>query len=99
MALKGRGGVEDLIAQACTKVFEDEFGHMLEGIVGLDNEGWSDEQLNLMEKLVIEQLRLRIHMRNAEFSFPLTQERIQAIFSGDIIPEKFDYRRAEEAMI
>ena len=98
MGLKGRGGVEDMIAQACTKVFEDEFGHMLEGIVGLDNEGWSDKQFRLMEKLVIAQLRLRIHMRNAEFSFPLTQERIQAIFSGDIKPEKFDYRRAQEAM-
>ena len=38
MRLKGRGGVDDMIAEACTKVYEDEFGHMLEGIIGLDEE-------------------------------------------------------------
>ncbi len=98
MRLKGRGEVEDMIADACTKVFEDEFGHMLEGIIGLDNEGWSDEQLGLMGDLVVEQLHLRIHMRNAEFSFPLSGDRVQAIFAGDIEPEPFDYARAEAAM-
>lgn len=98
MRLKGRGGVDDLIAQACTKVYEDEFGHMLEGVIGLDNEGWTPEQLALMGELVVEQLRLRIHMRNAEFSFPLGEDRIQAILAGDIEPEPFDYARAEAAM-
>ena len=98
MRLTGRGGVEDMIADACTKVYEDEFGHMLEGIIGLDREGWSDEQLDLMERLVVEQLRLRIPMRNAEFSFPLSGGRVQAIYDGDIEPEKFDFARAEAAM-
>ena len=98
MRLKGRGGVEDLIAHACTKVYEDEFGHMLEGIAGLDGEGWSDEQFQQMATLVDEQLRLRIRMRNAEFSFPLSEKRVQEIFAGDIEPEVFDYDRAAEAM-
>ncbi len=98
MRLKGRGGIDDMIAEACTKVFEDEFGHMLEGIIGLDNEGWSDGQLKLMGDLVVEQLHLRIHMRNAEFSFPLSEDRVRAIFAGDIEPEPFDYARAEAAM-
>ena len=98
MALKGRGSTDDMIAQACTKVYEDEFGHMLEGITGLDGEGWTDEQFELMGNLVIEQLRLRIPMRNAEFSFPLSEKRIQAIHAGDIEPEVFDYGRAEDAM-
>ena len=61
-------------------------------------EGWSDDEFRLMGELVIAQLRLRIHMRNAEFSFPLTQARIQAIFDGDIEPEKFDFERAEEVL-
>ena len=47
---------------------------------------------------MIEQLRLRIPMRNAEFSFPLSEKRIQAIHAGDIEPEVFDYGRAEDAM-
>jgi len=98
MRLKGRGGTEDLIAAACAKVYDDEFGHMLEGIAGLDNEGWSDGEIHLMGELVVAQLRLRIHMRNAEFSFPLTQQRIQAILEGGIEPEPFDFERAEEAL-
>lgn len=99
MRLKGRGGVDDMIAEACTKVYEDEFGHMLEGIIGLDEEGWSDEQFDLLEELVLEQLRLRIPMRNAEFSFPVSEERVRAIYAGDIEPETFDYGRAESAMV
>ena len=87
-----------MIAEACTKVYEDEFGHMLEGIIGLDEEGWSDEQFDLLESLVLEQLRLRIPMRNAEFSFPLREERVRAIYAGDIEPETFDYGRAETVM-
>ena len=49
-AVFGRHGLKDrtqgphgranaLIAQACADVYEDEFGHMLKGIVGLDAEG------------------------------------------------------------
>ncbi len=98
MRLAGRGGADDLIAAACAKVFDDEFGHMLEGIAGLDDEGWSDDEFRLMGELVVAQLRLRIPMRNAEFSFPLTEARIQAIYDGDIEPETFDFERAEEAL-
>ncbi len=98
MRLAGRGGADEMIAAACAKVFDDEFGHMLSGIAGLDDEGWSDQEFGLMGELVVAQLRLRIHMRNAEFSFPLTAARIQAIFDGDIEPEKFDFERAEEAL-
>ncbi len=76
-------------------VFEDEFGHMLEGIAGLDNEDWSAEQFALMGDLVEEQLHLRVYMRNAEFSFPLSDDRVRAIFAGDIEPETFDHARAE----
>ncbi len=98
MRLTGRGGADDLIAAACAKVFDDEFGHMLEGIAGLDDEGWSGDEFRLMGELVVAQLRLRIPMRNAEFSFPLTGARIQAIYDGDIEPVTFDFERAEEAL-
>lgn len=98
MRLEGRGGVDDMIARACAKVYDDEFGHMLAGIVGLDEEGWTDEQFALMGELVREQLRLRVRMRNAEFSYPLSEDRVQAIFAGDIAPEPFDFRHAAPAL-
>src|SRR5437588_7365866 len=34
MRLAGRGGVDDGIAHACAAVYDDEFEHMLDGIVG-----------------------------------------------------------------
>lgn len=98
MRLKGRGGADDVIAEGCTKIYEDEFQHMLNGILGLDDEGWSDEDFEKMGELVLAQLRQRILMRNEEFSFPLSDERIQAIYHGDIEPEPFDYQNAEKIL-
>ena len=83
-----------LIAAACKEIYDDEFGHMLEGIAGLGREGWTAEEFKLMEKLVVHQLRHRVLMRNAEFSFPLSKKRISAIFGGEIEPEPFDYNAA-----
>ena len=36
MRIAGRGGNDALIADACARVYDDEFEHMLGGIVGLD---------------------------------------------------------------
>jgi hypothetical protein len=36
-------------------------------------------------------------MRNAQFSYPLSEERVQAIYRGDIQPLAFDYERAKLA--
>lgn len=98
MRLAGRGGNEELIAAACARIYDDEFGHMLKGIVGLDGDGRQlrDEDWTLLRDLVVEILRHRIHMRNAEFSFPLPPERVRAIFAGEIAPEPFDYDTAAE---
>ena len=99
MRLKGGAGpfaaADELIAAACREIYEDEFGHMLEGIAGLDQEGWRADEFELMGALVTDQLRHRVQMRNAEFSFPLSEERVQAIFAGDIAPEPFDFAAAE----
>lgn len=93
-ALKGRGGIEEQIAAACDFVYEDEIDHMLHGIAGIAEEGFSDRDWDLMIALMVQQLQLRIRMRNAQFSFPLSDPRVQAIFRGDIAPEPFDYARA-----
>ncbi len=94
MKLKGKGGAEEKIAQACQLVYEDEFGHMLAGISGIAQEGLSAGDWTLMERLVIEQLHQRIRMRNEQFSLPMSEERIQAIYRGDIVPTRFDYEKA-----
>ena len=94
MRLKGRGGTDDLIAHACKVIYEDEFGHMLNGILGLEGENMSQADYALMTDLVVQQLRARIKMRNAEFSFPLSEERIKEIYNGEIEPEPFDFQKA-----
>ena len=97
MKLAGNGGDDELIAKACSKVYDDEFGHMLKGIVGLDEEGLSEEEWALLERLTIDQLKLRIHMRNTQFSSPLSEARIEEIYTGRIEPLSFDYDRAKLA--
>jgi hypothetical protein len=37
-------------------------------------------------------------MRNTQFGFPLSEERVQAIYRGDIQPLKFDYQGAQFAV-
>jgi len=98
MRLAGRGGADDRIAHACREIYEDEFGHMIGGIVGLNDEPLAEEDFALMTGLVQEQLRARIKMRNEEFSFPLSEERVEAIYNGEIDPEPFDFERAESIL-
>lgn len=96
-ALKGKGGISDMIADACAKVFDDEFDHMLAGIGGIADEQLSGADWQLLGQLVEEQLQHRIRMRNAQFSFPLSEQRVQAIFRKEIEPLAFDYERARLA--
>ena len=97
MALEGRPGVDGRIAAACAKVYDDEFEHMLAGIAGIAEENLGATDWQLMERLVAEQLKARIRMRNAQFSLPLSDARIAAIERGDIRPIEFDYARAQLA--
>jgi hypothetical protein len=94
MALKGSGGIDDAIAEACALVYEDEFGHMLAGIAGIETEGLGEDAWRLLEALVVEQLHQRIRMRNQQFGAPLTEARVAAISRGDIAPLAFDWARA-----
>ena len=80
---------------ACQRVYDDEFGHMLTGIIGIDDEGLSDEEFELLTRLVVEQLAQRIPGRNVQFSNPLSDDRVAAIAAGDIEPLEFDYEEAE----
>ncbi len=97
MAIAGKGGIDDKIAAACSLVYEDEFGHMLGGIAGISDAGMRDADWKLMESLVVLQLQRRIHMRNGQFSQPLSEARLKAIFAGDIKPLAFDFEKAKLA--
>jgi len=97
MRLNGRGGIDDMIAEACALVYEDEFGHMAKGIAGLDEEGLGAADWDLLRALAMELQEIRIRMRNAQFSHPLTDARIEAIRGGDIEPITFDFAKAAEA--
>lgn len=94
MRRRGRGPGEDVIAAACSSVYEDEWEHMLAGIAGLEDQGLEREGWELLAALTVEQMRLRIRMRNAQFGYPLPLERLAEIDGGKIDAMSFDYRRA-----
>ena len=87
-----------LIAVACSKVYDDEFGHMLTGIIGLDADGLTGEDWYLLERMSIEQLKARIRMRNAQFGFPLSGKRLEDALAGRLPPLAFDFARAQEKL-
>lgn len=91
------GRANALIAAACAAVYEDEFGHMLKGIIGLDEEGLSAADWRLLERLSIEQLKARILMRNAQFGYPLDKAQLDRAASGGCPPIAFDYDKARLA--
>lgn len=94
MKLRGRGDPEDKIAEACRLVYDDEFGHMLLGIAGLDEHGLTDSHWALLQDLTVEQMKLRIAMRNAQFSYPVPKTRISELQAGVCEPIAFDWQRA-----
>jgi hypothetical protein len=87
-----------LIAEACSKVYDDEFGHMLKGIVGLDVEGLTQEEWQHLERISVEQLKGRITMRNSQFGYPLEGKKLDDALNGRLLPLTFDYAKAEAKM-
>jgi hypothetical protein len=96
--LKDRPGTDGRIGRACQKVFDDEFGHMMHGVVGHEMNDMSPRDWRELIDVTCQILRLRLYMRNAQFSHPLTERRIQEIIDGKIEPIAFDYARAETYM-
>lgn len=88
--IAGRGGIDDRIAAACQRVYDDEVGHMAKGVNAIGEADIDEARWDILEELVIEQLRRRVHMRNGQFSHPVSDERIAAIYAGDIDPIVFD---------
>jgi hypothetical protein len=95
MRLRGRGAADDLIAEACSRVFDDELEHMLAGIAGLAAEVDAQADWRRLEQLAAEQMRARILMRSAQFEAPLPEARLAELCAGVCPPLPFDYERAE----
>ncbi len=93
--LRDRSGLDGQIGRACQRVYDDEFGHMMHGIVGIDDAGLTKDDWAELTEMTVAQLRLRIGMRNAEFSHPVSEARIAEILAGKIEPVVFDYAQAE----
>ena len=94
MKLESCGGFDARIAAACATVYADELDHMLGGIVGIDQAGLSDADWELLGEITTAQQQQRIHMRNAQFSHPVSHGRILELCAGDCDPVPFDYARA-----
>lgn len=91
MRLKGTGDVNDRIARACEGVYTDEIGHMRGGFIGLSREKLKREEWDEIGAMSRKILLQRIHMRNEQFGYPLSAERIREIEAGGIEPMRFDY--------
>jgi hypothetical protein len=93
--LKARPGVDGRIGRACQRVYDDEFGHMMYGVVGMEIDDLSAADWDELIAVTCEILKLRLYMRNAQFSHPLSDARMAEIIAGKIEPIAFDYARAE----
>ena len=93
--LQGRPGADGRIGSACQKVYDDEFGHMMWGLLGTDIGDLTEGEWNELVEITCEILRLRLYMRNAQFSHPVPDFRIKEILAGKIKPIEFDYAKAE----
>jgi hypothetical protein len=96
MRLAGTGELNDRIAQACAHVYNDEIGHMRAGYVGLARQNLAPAEWDEVAVMTKKILLQRMHMRNEQFSSPVSAERIHAIDAGAIEPMAFDYTGLNE---
>ncbi|HWE72411.1 MAG TPA: hypothetical protein VG328_04570 [Stellaceae bacterium] len=95
LKLKGKPGIDGEIGNISQRIYNDEFDHMMHGVVGMDRSGLTAEDWKVLERITVEHTTHRIYMRNAQFSHPISDTRIEEIVSGKIEPIAFDYAKAE----
>ncbi len=98
MALQGCGGFEEAVAGVCRRIYEDEFNHMLLGIIESDDSALTDPDWDILLSFTVEQMKKRILMRNAQFSFPVDEKRIDELLQGRGDPIKFDFDGAHNLL-
>jgi hypothetical protein len=65
------------------------------GIAGMEIDDLSAADWDELIAVTCEILKLRLYMRNAQFSHPVSDRRMQEIIAGQIEPIAFDDARAE----
>ena len=71
---------------------------MLLGIIESDNDQLSDADWDTLIRYTVEQMKLRIHMRNAQFSYPVQGERLEELMAGQAAPLSFDFNAAHRLL-
>jgi hypothetical protein len=80
MSLPIRSPADELIVAANRAVYVDEVRHMRLDSIG--ERGLGSADWSVLTQLVVEQLRLRIDMRDAQFSHPLDGARVAELRAG-----------------
>ena len=84
--LDGGSAADQLIADACRAVHDDEVAHMREGFDGFRAGAMSPADWDALRTITVEQLQQRIVMRNAQFGNPLTPAEVEYAQRGDATP-------------
>ena len=98
MRRNGCGPFDNALAEVCSRICDDELNHMLLGIVGLDDASMSEADWDTLTRFSTEQMKLRIVMRNAQFSHPVSSTRLDQLCAGSGAPLEFDFERATTLM-
>jgi len=86
----GGDSLREHIAAACRSVYEDEIDHARHGVQDLVRVARTADDWATAHRLVEAISRQRLRMRNEQFGFPLSEERLEAIAQGKIeLPERF----------
>lgn len=76
--------LSDKIAAACRSVYEDEMDHAHHGVEDMVAVAKTEEDWATARRLVEAISRQRLRMRNEQFSFPLSEDRLEEIAQGKI---------------
>jgi hypothetical protein len=98
MKLDGRNKFDTAVASVCKKIYDDEFSHMLLGIIETDSDQLSKSDWQTLEGYTVEQMKKRIIMRNAQFSKPVDDDRMRALLAGQAEPITFDFEHAAQLL-
>jgi len=98
MKLAGRDAFGDAVADVCGRIYEDEFNHMLLGIIEPADSQLSASDWETLTRYTVTQMKMRIRMRNAQFSRPVSDNRLDELLAGMAQPVKFDLERAAHLM-
>ncbi len=96
MKIAGRSAFDDAVADVCRRIYEDEFSHMLLGVIGADEANLSQADWNSLTENTVAQMKKRIVMRNAQFSRPVPEGRLQELLGGNAEPVKFNFAHAAQ---